>query len=71
MGEIHSLVGYERRLWKMKRADLIAEAGRVGIEGLYLRCDVPNEAIIRWILEVQGINDDILKNPPTPGGSNA
>lgn len=63
-GDIYAMVGYEARLWKMKRSDLIAEASRVGIKGLYVRCDVPNETIVRWILEVQGINDDILVNAP-------
>ena len=62
--DILALVGYEARLHKMKRADLIAEAGRVGIKGLYLRCEVPTETILRWILEVQGIKDDIFINPP-------
>jgi hypothetical protein len=63
--DIHSLVGYERRLYKMRRPELLAEAKRVGLsltetqKSIMLLSD-----LVKRILEIQGMNDNILINPP-------
>ena len=58
---LRSLVGYTRRLHKMSRKDLLAEAERVGLSP-YLEgwrpADAPREAVIRRILECQGLTDE-------------
>lgn len=59
--DIHALVGYERRLHKMRYTELLAEARRVGAQ---IFPDITRPILIGRILEVQGINDDILKDPP-------
>lgn len=64
---IHAWVGYERRLYKMRRPELLAEAQRVGVsltdteKTVMLLTD-----IIKRILLAQGINDRVLINPPPP-----
>lgn len=63
--DVYALVGYEKKLYKMKRADLIAEAERVGVsltdaeKRVTLLYD-----IVQRILKAQGIDDSILRNPP-------
>jgi hypothetical protein len=56
-----SLVGYERRLHKMRYVELLTEAQRVGAQVFK---DITRPILIARILEVQGINDDILKGDP-------
>jgi hypothetical protein len=65
VSEIHSLVGYERRLHKMRRPELLAEAERVGAPVAAPQKDfILLSDIIAHILAAQGINDEIIKNPP-------
>jgi hypothetical protein len=52
-----SLVGYERRLHKMRRAELLTEAERVGLS---LSDPLDRLSIIRHILEAQELNADLL-----------
>lgn len=65
--DIHAWVGYERRLYKMRRPELLAEAQRVGVsltdtdKTVMLLSD-----LAKRILLAQGINDEVLKNPPPP-----
>jgi hypothetical protein len=60
-GSARSLVGYERRLHKMRYTELLAEAQRLGAQVFK---DITRPELIGRILEVQGINDDILKGDP-------
>jgi hypothetical protein len=59
---VRALVGYERRLEKMRFQELVAEAYRVGVEPKL--CAGSRLQLIRNILEMQDINPDILKEPP-------
>jgi len=63
--EVHALVGYQYRLWKMRREDLEAEAVRVGLN--FETAHLPKSLLIQHILEAQGIDDDILMHPPEKG----
>lgn len=65
--EIRDWVGYERRLEKMKFQALLAEAQRVQAQ---IFPDITRPILIARILEVQGIDPNILANPPQ-GDSNA
>jgi hypothetical protein len=59
---IRALVGYERRLHKMRYQELVDEAHRVGVEPKL--CAGSRLQLIRNILDTQGMDDEILRNPP-------
>jgi len=64
---IRQWVGYEQRLWKMPVRKIILEAARVGVhhEDVVVALEAGGKRLlIKRILEAQGINDDILKDPP-------
>ena len=54
---LRSLVGYEHKLWKMKRARLIQEAEAFGVATHEV---MPKSLIIRRILLARGADDQTL-----------
>lgn len=58
--EIDSLVGYERRLEKMRFQELLAEAERVKAQ---VFPNITRPILLARILEAQGISDAVF-NPP-------
>lgn len=59
--DIRSLVGYERRLHKMRYTELLTEARRVDAD---IFKDITRPVLIARILETQGLDDSLLANDP-------
>jgi hypothetical protein len=60
--DIHDLVGYQRRLEKMRYVELLTEARRVNAQ---IFKDITRPILINRILEVQDLNrDDLLTGDP-------
>jgi len=57
MDDLRAWVGYRKRLWKMTRANLRAEADRVGVPN---DSTLPRTTLIQRILEAQGIDDSVF-----------